>query len=221
MGAKYKYEFLIAIVGLISTVAGFLGYSSIESIESAVRADFKVKVDSVKRALNDAYVQTDVKLLSTNKELDQIAKNVVLYQGQLQSNKGALKKLVSDQNILKSTNNKSQKDLFQLSLQIDSINAANKIKREFYLIKDAPINGKYAPDVTPVKFFELRTSSGDRLPKFKKPPIVIPAINGNTTFRIDFTNIDGFGVTILDNGETLEATQKKIYLGSFIVYPVD
>jgi len=40
---KYKTEFMVAIVTLITATAGFLGYSSLQSIEASVKNDFNKK----------------------------------------------------------------------------------------------------------------------------------------------------------------------------------
>lgn len=218
---RYKYEFLIAIVGLITAVAGFLGYNSIQSIESAVRTDFNTKVDSVKKALHEAYAETDVKLLSTKKTLDQVNQNVIDYQHRLGGNQAVLLKLQRDQFGIRQTGDKSKGELVELSRQIDSINAKNKIKREFYLVTNVAISGKYDLDPATINFSELKTSAGDNLPKFAKPPIVIPALESKTIFRIDFTTKDKFGVTIQDIGESQDVTEKKVFYASFIIYPAD
>jgi len=77
------------------------------------------------------------------------------------------------------------------------------------------------PDFTTVKFSELKTNAGDKLPIFKKPPVVLSANADNTEFKIGYTSKDFFRVTIMDYDESLGETAKKIVYATFIIYSTD
>lgn len=221
---KYKYEFLIAIVGLITVTAGFLGYNSLQSIETAVRNDFNKKVDSVKNTLQNTYSDVNSRLLAAKDSVTNIDSRVKNSQSQLQRSVNILAILKKQQFELKEGGYQSKKSLSELSGQIDSINTKNKIKREFYLIPNIPFKGELQLHDTQVKikFSELRTISGDRLPIFKKPPIVLSALSNTTEFKISSIDNEGFeGMLIVYGVPIDDKMAKNIYYNSFIIYPVE
>jgi hypothetical protein len=142
---KYKYEYLIAIVALITAAAGFLGYSSLQSIEAAVKNDFNKKVDSVKTTLQSTYADVNKKLLSAKDSVTTLNAKVKNAQFQVEESSAVLSKLMGQQFELKKSGYQSQNSLKELSNQIDSINNKNKIKREFYLITNIPLTGQINP----------------------------------------------------------------------------
>jgi Ca2+/Na+ antiporter len=221
---KYKYEFLIAIVALITAAAGFLGYNSLQSIEIAVKGDFNKKVDSVRLALNKTSTDINAKLLSAKDSVQNLNGRVRNSQSQLKTNAEALSKLIKQQLELKVSGYQSKKSLSDLSNQLDSINGKNKIKREFYLIPniefkgELAVNNKYAK----LKFSELRTITGDRLPVFKRPPIILSALVNTTEFKIMSIDNESFEVWLTVYGVPIdEKMAKTSYYGSFIIYPTD
>jgi hypothetical protein len=217
---KYKYEFLIAIVALITATAGFLGYNSLQSIETAVRADFNKKVDSVKTSLQNTYTDVDSRLLTAKDSVKDLNKKVSNSQIQLQKSIEGLNTLTKQQFELKEVGLQSKKSLNELSAQLDSINSKNKIKKEFYLVTNVPLKGLLNPQT--IKFSQLKTNIGDYLPIFKKPPFVISAWGNQIEFKVSSTTTDEFQVQVLDySGLTVDQSEKITYYGSFIIYEAE
>ncbi|MES2376356.1 MAG: hypothetical protein V4553_07250 [Bacteroidota bacterium] len=221
---KYKYEFLIAIVGIITATAGFLGYNSLQSIEAAVRSDFDKKVDSVKTTLQATYSDVNSRLLSAKNSVANIDNRVKNSQAQLKTSSEVLAVLTKKQFELNKDGLLSKKNLKELAEEIDSINGKNKIKREFYLVSNMAFSGKLSVETSLIKlkFSDLKTITGDRLPVFKKPPIVLSTLSYNVKFDISLVtneNIEGYlqvyGVP-MD-----EKMSKNTYYTSFIIYPVE
>lgn len=220
---KYKYEFLIAVVGLITATAGFLGYNSLKSIETEVKKDFNKKVDSVKITLQGTYTDVNTKLVAAKDSVKNLNGKVRNSQVQLQKNAALLKTLTKQQFELKESGYQSKKALNEISNQIDSINVKNKIKREFYLIPNIEFNGNLTitNKVIKLKFSELKTVSGDRLPIFKKPPIVLSALSNTAEFKITSINNEEFEVLLIVYGVVDSEVIKHVYYGSFIIYSTD
>lgn len=217
---KYKYEFLIAIVGLITAAAGFLGYNSLQSIEIAVKNDFNKKVDSIKLTFQDNYTDVNNRMLAAKDSVKELNRKVKTSQFQLQQNAAILYLLRKQQFNLREAGYQSKDALKNLSIQIDSINKKNKIKKEFYLVTNVALKGLLDP--TTIKFSLLKTNSGDRLPIFKKPPIVIPAWGKQVEFRVTSTTTEEFQIQVIDySGLNLDQSAKTTYYGSFIIYEVD
>jgi len=217
---KYKQEFMIAIVALLSATAGFLGYNSLQSVETSVKTEFNKKVDSVKNTFQQSYKDVKIKLITANDSAKTLNEKVRISQKQLERNATLLSILTRQQLELKVTGFQSKNALHELSQEIDSINVKNKIKREFYLITNIPIKGLLDP--TTIKFSQLKTNTGDRLPLFKKPPIVIAAWGKQIEYRVSSVSSQEIQIQVLDySGVNMEQSAKITYFASFIIYPTD
>lgn len=217
---KYKFEFIIAIVGIITAVAGLLGYNSLKSIEDSVKQDFNSKVDSIKNELELTYKEVDQKLKHAHDSVRQLSGSVKLFQSSIHQNSKELNILNSQQNQLQKLGVKSQRDLRNVSDQIDTINKNNKVRKEFYLVSNFPIKLiKNSFDPVTIKFSELKTSNGDRLPVFHRPPIVISGFNKSTRFDIYSVSENDFKVMVMADGmEINDGYYKTTFYASFIIY---
>ena len=217
---KYKHEFLIAIVGLITAAAGFLGYNSLQSIESAVKRDFDEKVDSVQKNFQVASEDINIKLRTAKDSLKLLNGKFKSSESLLQRNSSNLNDLNGKQSFLKEKGDLMQNKLLSLSNEIDTLNKSNKIKKEFYLVTNIKLTG--LSDPTTFKFANLKTSTGDRLPQFKKPPIVLTAYLEKAEIKISSITATEFQVQVFDyGGITIEESEKKTYNSSFIIYEVE
>ena len=208
---KYKYEFLIAIVALVTAIAGFLGYNSLQSIETTVKKEFNNKVDSVKNTLQ-----------KTKDSVNNLNDNVKASQSQLQKNRSLMIHLFSQQFELKKSGFQSKKALNDLLNVIDSINVKNKIKSEFYLIPNIKLKGQlFSAEPMKFKFSELKTNTGDKLPLFRKPPIIISAMSNSTEFKILTVTNESFEVSVNVYNLTESEIIKHFYYGAFIIYPIE
>jgi hypothetical protein len=217
---KYKYEFLIAVVALITATAGFLGYNSLHSIETAVKADFNKKVDSVKSTLQNTYIDVNSRLIAAKDSVQQVNRKVEASQIKLLKSSEVLDMLSKRQLELKQIGGKSKQALNDLSAQIDSINSKNKEKREFYLVTNVPLLGLLDPQI--IKFSQLKTNTGDRLPNFKKAPFVIAAWGNKIEYRVSSTTAYEFQVQVIDySGISVDQSAKITYYPSFIIYEVE
>jgi len=197
-----------------------LGYNSLKSIETAVKNDFNKKVDSVKTTLQSTYLDVNSRLIAAKDSVKDLDGKVKSSQTQLQKGAETLNLLTKRQFELKEIGYQSKNALKELSTQIDSMNSKNKIKKEFYLVTNVPLKGII--DIQSIKFSQLRTNIGDRLPIFKKPPFVISAWGKQIEYRIGSTTADEFQVQVLDySGVNEEQSAKITYYASFIIYEAD
>jgi type II secretory pathway pseudopilin PulG len=218
---KSKYEFMLAVVALITAMATFLGINTLDSIKKEVKHDFQEKVDSVSKSFTDSTIKVNKKLQATNDSAALLNKKVSNYLQQLSNNTHYLTALEADQIRLKVFDLKSNNDLQDLSRKIDSINHSNKIKSEFYLVNNVPFVNKrpdYPLDLT-IYFKDLKTSSGDKLPSFKNPPVIISANLNNAFVQIGFTYKDHFDITVSVTDTSIKAN--NVLYGKFIIYPVE
>lgn len=90
-----------------------------------------------------------------------------------------------------------------LEAKINGINNKNILKQSYYIVTGLSFKTKGSEDVSTLYFKNFRTNSGDRLPSFKNPPIIIAVPDVDTpVITFDVTNesfsIVPYGVQVKD-----------------------
>lgn len=190
---KYKNEFLVAIFTVITTAAALLGYNSLKSVEASLSEDFNHKVDSTNRKIANISIQSDSLLKSFENKVGENIKqsNSRLESMDLNSKSldGKLKKLdisisdyqksVSDivgaQNDIDRSFHFSKVEIDSIQGKIKELNSRNILKQNYYIVDSVIYDESKADSNGYVKmyFADLRTSIGDKLPLFKRPPFIL------------------------------------------------
>ncbi len=173
---KYKTDFLIALFTIIVTVAGFLGYETIESAKKEIKNEFFVETSTI-----------DSLLLITKRKV--LAQDSILAKIELKQE--IINKLIpKNERILTDQNYRIKK----LQEVIDKLNNTNKQKRNFYLIS----NLKTDPDGKDktFRFSDIMTTQGDRLPIFSSPPSIIAIPTSSIDLDIYDIGINDFKVGV-------------------------
>ncbi len=174
---KYKSEFIIAVFSIVATVGGLLGYNTIKSAESKIKEDLLVKTNSI-----------DSIISLTEKRL--IKKDSILEKIELRQD--FITKTIPE-NDSKLNNQENQIRLIQSTL--NELNKNNKIKQSFYLIKSLEIKSDEEKEQ---KFYfkDLMTNIGDKLPKFKKLPFLIPIPENQADITIYNLTLESFSILV-------------------------
>lgn len=170
---KYKSEFTIAVFTVITAVAGLLGYKTLEDAETSIKADLLVKNNSIDSTFNyteNRILNQDTKLIDIEERQNKI--NAVISSEDLKIVSQA-KKLNVIQNTLK------------------ELNENNKIKQSFYLVESLEI----PKDEVVFYFKDLETNLGDKLPKFRKLPFIVP-IATVSSINVYNVTLESFTVSI-------------------------
>ena len=144
---KYKSEFLIASFAVIATVFGFMGYNSFESISVNIKKEILDKTQSI----DSSIIITKIKSDSLSNKIE-IVDSVAL--------------------ATKSVSDATKKQLNDLTEKINSINSKNKLKENFYVVKDQFFDRRKDGYQKKIFYKHLTTSTGDKLPIFNSPPSI-------------------------------------------------
>jgi hypothetical protein len=196
---KYKYEFILAIVTLISGVAIFIGFNTKTSIEASIKGDFKAKVDTLKINLDHQVNSLAQQVLQAGIAVNHVKANAVQTGTKLHGFDTDINRLRNQQLDMLQRNIAAKNQVEAVKQAITDIQGKNILKQEFYVIDG--LNGSANLDsINVYQFSELKTNLGDRLPLFKKPPVVIPITIDNAMFHVARTTTTS--VSVHFQGET-------------------
>jgi len=159
---KYKQEFFVAIVSFIVGFTAFIGYSSLESVESKLKSELdnrvKDKLDSIanKIRIQDSTIDN---LTKVSRQLEHITTASAIKQQQIS-------RLLAVSELKAKT----------FSDRIYELNQKNILKQEFYIVQGVEYDLNTITERKPyVRYYfkDLRTILNEPLPTFKKPPAVI------------------------------------------------
>ncbi|OFX50570.1 MAG: hypothetical protein A2X13_12280 [Bacteroidetes bacterium GWC2_33_15] len=175
---KYKTEYFVAVFSVIVALAGLLGYNSLQSAKDEIKMDLLQKTKS----LDSALVQTDNRIKSKDSILKIVEKKHDLLIKAIPVNERKIDFL--------------NYQITSLEKMINDLNSKNKIRQSFYIVKSLGL--KNTDSVTSMKFSyaDLTTNIGDKLPKFDKPPFIVPIPEVFANIEIHNVAIDGFTATL-------------------------
>lgn len=195
---KYKHEFTIATISIVTTCIVILGYNSIQGIEDKLQKEYESKVKS-----------TDSTLSLTNNKVTLISKGIDEKYSQIDTSmRNYQTQLGYFINQQVSFSNQSKKVNSELSLaqnKIKEINGKNILKQNIYVIENVPydLNLNLVNKVDSNKgwekiyFSQLKTIMGDKLPEFKKKPFIISSVsNEGSTATIRNVTTSSFEMAV-------------------------
>lgn len=183
---KSKYEFLVAVVSLVTAVAVFYGLGTKKDIEQNIKSEFTTEFEPAKKRLSVA-----------ERQINEINMNLKTAQGIINSYYNALKEIDTKQKTIDQASQRSQKQFQEFEKRIDTLNKKNILKKNFYLVDNIKVNYDvitYNQGFAKFAFDTLTTTLGDKLPKFQKPPLVVAVSDvGNLIEVYNVTN-SSFGI---------------------------
>lgn len=225
---KSKQEYLIAVVTLIVAVVAYLGFNTKKDIENELKAALKTKLDTaqhqIKTQLDSATKDIYVQLRPINSTVEKFQsslnaaeKNINETDLKITNYKTAINALIGQQKGIENKAFKSEGQVNALVERIDILNKSNILKLPIYVVKDYKY-GFHTYDT--VYFSNLRTVVGDRLPTFKKPPVIVPiSVMPIVPLRITTTSFLIHGVG--NNSIAAQDLIDKKYAGiTFMIYEV-
>ncbi len=199
---KYKMQFMVTVFSVILAVAAYLGFNTIEDVKESVRKDFQSKLDSTEVKIKDINSQLsaskssfDSKIATNDSSLSTLA--TMLYGVQTKTNLVQNSLLISSNQL--DTFRRRFNELIQKNLYISFVR---------YSLKDPTLD-----DVSQtVLFSELKTTSGDKLPSFSKPPLIIATSNEGVVFQIDNVTSTSFRLQPFITPGELQTTMVTIFI---------
>jgi hypothetical protein len=214
---KYKYEFIVAIIGLVTATAGFVGYNTFSSIKTELTRNTKSKVDSVELEFNK-------KVDSISLALQQATGNVIKVKDELSNTSIDLKKYKSyfdhykiDQKLLLNNSKLSHVQLEALNKQLQIVKNNAILKQPFYFITGYPIKG--GDGYYSINFSDLVTVTGLKLPQFKQTPLILFSPSDDFSFIPLKANTLGFKFMANLIGDS-SFDRNSIYMASFLILEV-
>lgn len=167
---KYRVEFIVSIFSVVVGVMAFLGYNSITNAKNEIKSGMEKEVSDIKDEFSR--VRTNVDTLNALRANLELKYRVI--------SKGA----ATSETII-------QDHLSRLTLmqkQIDAINSKKIVQQNFIVTKSLTFRQTEKNPDNVVYFKDIQTLTGERLPNFSSPPLVIPVSEGDKV--IDVLNVD-------------------------------
>ncbi len=180
---KYKIEFLIAAFSGIVIVVGYLGYGSLDNAENELKKNMQDSLKVFEISLKEKQDSIE-KIGSQLNNFNLIQSVFFKEQSKFSKTQFDLRTDLSKQENRIST---GKNEIDSLDKKIKTINSKNILNQNFYLIDNVKFNmaEEDKVDLTNTFYFkDLSTSLGDKLPEFKKPPIVFVAASINVRFIV-------------------------------------
>jgi hypothetical protein len=154
---KYKIESLITISSVIIAIAAYLGISTLNDVKDQVTREIKPQVDSITSQiahLKDSLKKVNDTLAKYKSEISFLDSGSKIVKEKLLSSKGGIDKLLLD---------------------VAEISRKNKIQAQVFIVNNLSINidNPLGGPSYKINFSSLTTSTGDKLPVFNKPPLVV------------------------------------------------
>ncbi len=179
---KYKMQYMITIFSVILAVATYLGFNTLEDAKETVRKGFQSKLDSIENKMK----AIDSKINSSTSNFD----------SKISTNDSSLRTLADMLYGVKSKTNLVQSSLSESSNQLDTFRKRfnELVQKNIYIsFTDYTEKDATTDDASKtVMFSELKTTFGDKLPTFSKPPLIIATSNEGVMFQVSKVTTTSF-----------------------------
>ena len=200
---KYKIQFLVSAFSAIVVIAAFLGYNTIDNIRDSLSNEINQKLDSTKTAV--------IMLSEKQKEIDEKVSNT---GSQILKYQDIILGLSNKQATVKESIKLSANDLENLKGKITEINSKNILQQNIFIVDtiqfDIPNMGSDFSKT--LKFSELITISGDRIPSLKNPPFILPISNQDCEFHVNEVTNTSFKITLWSMPGDLKIAKVTLFI---------
>ena len=197
---KYKQEFIIAVGTIIVGLAAFIGLNTKKDIEDKLTASITA---NIKDSLNRVYGRIN----DANGKISDVNGHVVDVTGRLSgidSRVGTLQTSIgTNETLLKNLSTKSKLELENFQRKLDALNSSNILKEGMYFV-ECPVDLtkiNYIDTVPqrPLTFYfkNLRTLTGNSLPKFETKPNIAILQNSGWTLFADKITTESFRIGVV------------------------
>lgn len=194
---KARQDYIIASSAIVFTVITFIGYSSIEGIKKEMNSQMTSEIkrlDSIRNSANETLINfSDIEIKGKT----------------LQDSVRSAMNLVS---VLKSR----MAQIFEKDVINQNIYIVDPLK-----IGDFPHDTKQNnEDFRVIKFKDLLTVSGQKLPIFKNPPSIVCFSTNNATLYVTDVTVDGFKVNPAGFSYLVTESSPQVEAGDHIKFSV-
>ena len=194
---KSKQEYIIAASAILFAVISFLGFSSLKDIKSEINNQLSIEKKRLEELNNsaDSTHQNFYGLQLKGKTLEDSVRSAMFLVSALKSRIG----LVLDKDVIR-----------QNIFIIDPLKMG-----DFPHVKE-----KGKEDFRQVKFKDLFTISGEKLPLFKTPPSIICFSISNSSLLVSDVTTEGFIINPQGYTFSSSETSKSVIAGDHIMFSV-
>lgn len=166
---KTQLQFVTSVFPIILSILLYAGYNQLESLPAKIKQDISAKLTPQIDSLRDS---TKTLKMEQQKIVEQYAYLEIFYltlKGKGTSISQSLGNSSAALNIL-------EQRLNLLQSQTDNISNKDIVNQPIYVVPNLSFDMK-GSDVQYFKFHDYKTISGNNLPEFKKPPLIISFSN--------------------------------------------
>jgi len=194
---KYKQEYMVTVFAVVIGIITWLGYHSISEIKKEIKTELMSQLDSTKKDLDriENRQKTVDNRLSYSDSIVSVAQNAILG-------------LANREKYLNGSLSLRSSDLDKLKDRISEINSKNIIQQGIYIVDNLEYTFNEYWEYKKYYFKDLISNTGQRLPRFKNPPFILPVSNEGFTFSIQEVNTDSFEL-IPSNSSSQKANDAK------------
>jgi hypothetical protein len=186
---KYKGEYLTTIVVVVLSVGTFLGYRWFEEIKENASENLKAKTEVYENRFD-----------SLRSKIDLINGTLEQYKTMVDEYMASINEFDTKQKNIERKAQVSDINLIQLKDRIEAINNENIIKQDLYIVDNLKFAITDSSWRATFYYKDLTTISGDKLPSFSQPPVLLTIPKNATGLTTIYIGKDSFEV---DAGMTM------------------
>jgi hypothetical protein len=212
---KYRLEFVYVLFSFAVGVGIFFGWNTIDGLKKDIRKEFEAQMNTEQAKFTSQVNGINKRLEVVGQSTEAINEKVIKSKTALTKDSISLNSLKNIQDDLFKKNKLSRSDLDVLLSNIAELNKKNKFQLSFYTISRYPLKSSMNGYI---RFSDLTTNHGDKLPIFSNIPVVIASPTENEVYEVQEVTT-GFRMYINDLREHLPFDPQMHY-PSFIIIDV-
>ncbi len=200
---KFKIQYIISAFLAILAIATFLGYNTFDNIKDSIHNELDHKLDSTKSLINDLTLRQK----EISERVDTTGNQILKYQNIILG-------LSDKQATVKESIKLSANDLKDLKDKITDINSKNILQQNIYIVDTIQFDiSKLTDDQAKIlKFSDLVTISGDKLPPLSNPPFILPISNQECEFHINQVTNTSFKIALWSYPGDLKVAKVTLFI---------
>jgi len=214
---KYQMQFMTTISAVVVGILTFLGYNSLREVKDSIRTEMAASVDSSRRVMAATLDSSrrEMEILEARQHIVDTkltSSDSVVYRAEL-----AIRGLTDRESILKNAISMRSGDLEKLKDRIQEINSKNIIQQNIYIVDDltwAVPTGVGADTTLFRRFYfkDLISNTGQKLPKFSKPPFVLPIASEGSLWTTQNVTSESFEINALMTTNPSEKIKFTVFI---------